>query len=525
MPNTQAFVHGEVELQNLDEDALDWVDQAKRLALLLAHPLRPTPLTIGIQGDWGSGKTTFLSFVLRNLGVKATPLAAREDSLASRLEKYSFPLVTHVPRMRRYPNVLVHLIRFDSWVFTQSEPGADYLFPIYIAQVLQDYLEETQRLPKAEVGKGLAARMAQVLQPFSGGGAAVAAAGGAAAALIPPPFGLLLAAVTAFAGHRADNQHHRDDGQGDNAPLQDHLSAELVNFKGRFESMVKVLLAPTSDQQQHLPNPAPDPYNRLFILVDDLDRVPPLTAVNITEKIKLFMDVPGCVFILASDLQVIREGLRAKLGNTITEEEGKNYLDKIVKINYHIPYVPRTKTVGIAQYYPRYANTFEDKHLLAQADGLLCVFPVVAGNPRNLKRVLNNYVFTMDLHYGPDGDANPHVAMRALAVTVLHQYNTEAARIFSRWLARQPNQSIVLQDALDLPPGPSVPQTHTLHEALRDGAQHLDVGLEDFVHSIQQLDYSVAEWQSAFTLSTLSPVAEAGRAAMSRHTGGELSRD
>ena len=53
-----AFVFNEREILDVTQDCLGWRDHAKRLAMLLALPGRPTPLTLGIQGDWGSGKSS-----------------------------------------------------------------------------------------------------------------------------------------------------------------------------------------------------------------------------------------------------------------------------------------------------------------------------------------------------------------------------------------------------------------------------------------------------------------------------------
>ncbi len=488
------FVSIDREITSPDEDILGWTPQAQRLAAFLGLPGRPTPLTLGVQGDWGSGKTSFLNLVLAHLGQGQSPVEpTKEAPLADRLLRYRFAPGDHVKALSHFPPSTIYLVRFDSWVFTQSEWPADYLFPIYVTQVIRDYLVATKQIKADGPETGLLRWMARVLPKV---GAGVAAAGGAAAGFVLPGIGIPMALLCQVAGSGIEDLAEKMGA----APPPDRLTAELVGFKPGFQTMVDGLLKPSPEQKTFLPQLRDAHYNRLLILVDDLDRVPPLTAVNITEKIKLFMDVPGCVFILAADLQVIRQGLKIKLGETITEEEGKNYLDKIVKIQYQVPQVPRDRVGEIARLHDRFANALtalQDKEG-DQVDELLLLFPAIAGNPRNLKRVLNNLAFTLDLVYGPDKKPpDGSTTLRLLALTLLHQYDAEAARNFYHWLARQPSG----QQALDT----------SLVDGLAGSLQHAeeeDEGLRDFATLAGKLGYTIHDWRGAFSLSTLTAVRE-----------------
>ena len=68
---------------------------------------------------------------------------------------------------------------------------------------------------------------------------------------------------------------------------------------------------------------------RIVVFIDDLDRIKPAIAVEILETIKLFVDVPNCVFVLALDYGVVSRGLKDKFG--IDEQElGRSFFDKII---------------------------------------------------------------------------------------------------------------------------------------------------------------------------------------------------
>jgi predicted KAP-like P-loop ATPase len=51
---------------------------------------------------------------------------------------------------------------------------------------------------------------------------------------------------------------------------------------------------------------------RLIVFVDDLDRCLPEKALEVLEAIKLFLEVPGVIFILGMDQDVIRQGIEAR---------------------------------------------------------------------------------------------------------------------------------------------------------------------------------------------------------------------
>jgi predicted KAP-like P-loop ATPase len=51
---------------------------------------------------------------------------------------------------------------------------------------------------------------------------------------------------------------------------------------------------------------------RVVVLVDDLDRCLPTNALDVLESMKLFFDLPGFVFVVALDEEVVERAIRAK---------------------------------------------------------------------------------------------------------------------------------------------------------------------------------------------------------------------
>lgn len=87
---------------------------------------------------------------------------------------------------------------------------------------------------------------------------------------------------------------------------------------------------------------------RLVVFIDDLDRCLPEKAIEVLEALKLFLDVPGCVFVLGADREVIQRGIRVKYKGFLVDSEdpvradrripitGDDYLEKIVQLPFHL---------------------------------------------------------------------------------------------------------------------------------------------------------------------------------------------
>jgi hypothetical protein len=133
--------------------------------------------------------------------------------------------------------------------------------------------------------------------------------------------------------------------------------------------------------------------SRVVVLVDDLDRCLPEAALEIFEAIKLFLDAPGCGFVVAVDREVIRNGLAVRYGSAPgaakSVADPDEYIEKTIAISYDVP---------------RLSN--DDVETLLATAGLTLAFNadhkafIARGlnrNPRRVKRFLNLLRLQMDL--------------------------------------------------------------------------------------------------------------------------------
>ena len=125
---------------------------------------------------------------------------------------------------------------------------------------------------------------------------------------------------------------------------------------------------------------------RIFVLVDDLDRCLPEAALEIFESIKLFMDAPGCGFVVAVDRDVIRRGLLVRYAGLqgaaqppfISADE---YLEKTISISYDVPRLSETDVDTLIDIVPL-SLELEVRHRELIRSGL-------GPNPRRVKRFMN----------------------------------------------------------------------------------------------------------------------------------------
>ena len=134
----------------------------------------------------------------------------------------------------------------------------------------------------------------------------------------------------------------------------------------------------------------------LVVFIDDLDRCLPERAVEVLEAIKLFLDVPGCVFFLAVDQDVIERVVRVQYASYLVGEDestgkvpiaGQSYLEKIVQLPFHLPPLEDDQIAA-----------FIDQHdplMLPDCRDILALG--LDPNPRVVKRTLNIFRLLLKL--------------------------------------------------------------------------------------------------------------------------------
>ena len=376
-------------------DYLDFNSYAETLATLIAPKETQTPLTVGIFGAWGSGKTTLMRMIESSL---------KEIEKQSGVKRFVF-------------------VRFDAWKYYKE----DALWRTMLLKVLDalrnkspnnatDKLTATiERLEESlyrdvewkEKG-GLTIDWPKLVQAGAGGALKLSFS-------FVPGLSMLVKAVEAAQSNLGAGKLAEDVSGVATAFQRDmviHHQSQLRHieqFQNEFHKLVKENFA---DQ-------------RLVIFVDDLDRCLPEKAIEVLEAIKLFLDVEGCVFILGIDEEVITRGLAARYreaGTLINGQElsfSTRYIEKLIQLPFHLPPIEAREMrsyinlLNVAWPHPDCAHVF--------AEGL-------SPNPRQIKRTINVFLLLWRLAEKRRSSLGDSVTPLRLAKVVILQ--TAHPRVF-----------------------------------------------------------------------------------------------
>ncbi len=134
-----------------------------------------------------------------------------------------------------------------------------------------------------------------------------------------------------------------------------------------------------------------------IFFIDDLDRIEPSLAVNILELLKNIFDIKHCIFILAIDYDVVVKGLKNKFGelNDKNEREFRSFFDKIIQLPFQMPvssynihdYIQEL-LLAVDYITEKEAENAKLMQSLVQFTNLS-----VGSNPRSIKRLVNTLSF------------------------------------------------------------------------------------------------------------------------------------
>ena len=157
----------------------------------------------------------------------------------------------------------------------------------------------------------------------------------------------------------------------------------LAQLKAAAQALMAEVTAPEHSKKRGV-----------IILVDDLDRIDPVLAVEILDILKNVFDFPQCIMVLAVDYNVVIKGLRPKLGELTAhnEHEFRVYFDKLIQLSFELP-------VGAYNVEQFLASALQSVGFVTAEDQrrnpeLISDLSKIAGlsvgsNPRTLKRVAN----------------------------------------------------------------------------------------------------------------------------------------
>jgi ribosomal protein L7/L12 len=144
---------------------------------------------------------------------------------------------------------------------------------------------------------------------------------------------------------------------------------------------------------------------RIAFFIDDLDRCLPDNVLQVLEALKLYFNLPGCVYILGVDRSALEHSIRHRYQTLEISET--DYLDKIVQLPFTIPPL----SLGVVR---DFVGSLLPEELRGHAE---LVASTLGDNPRQVKRFTNglalNHVLATELM---GEDYEPTILVAALVL-------------------------------------------------------------------------------------------------------------
>ena len=247
------------------------------------------PISVGVFGDWGAGKSTILELT--------------KASLETDEQEY----------------IQVH---FDAWTFQGYDDAKAALLETIASTLVKKAADDKNLSAKAIEFAGRIDKI-RLMGLLMDGGAALAGI---------PTMGGIQKIMGLFSGGD-DGELDVDDVKGavDGAKDVAKKNKGLIKDKKSFSppKEIKEFRKAYSDLLKEFDKP-------LIVYVDNLDRCSPFNAISTLEAIRLFLFLPNTAFVIAADEDMIRLAV-PEYHKGASQRHQTDYLDKLIQIPVHVP--------------------------------------------------------------------------------------------------------------------------------------------------------------------------------------------
>lgn len=258
-----------------------------------------SPSTIGLYGDWGSGKSSLMKLAQKKIEEKNTEIGDEKDSIKTLC------------------------IEFNGWLFEGYEDTKTSLCGVILdaladekrfSKEITDYAKTL--IKKIDFNKILGKSIKYGLDFFLTGG--IGALTDLTLSSVLSTIKTNVSEVQAKDLEEILNKFKKDD----------KTRTEIKNFREEFKQLL---------QKSNVEN--------VVVFIDELDRCLPDTVLEVFEAMRLFLFVEGMSFVIGADERLIQYSIKSKykevLGNNL--DIGKEYLEKVIQYPLYIPQLTRAE--------------------------------------------------------------------------------------------------------------------------------------------------------------------------------------
>lgn len=270
------------------EDYLNF-GEVSDLAVDILSTKNMLPISIGIFGNWGAGKSSLLKLI--------------ETKLEDNEQDYI-------------------VINFDAWLYQGFDDARAALLEVIATRLLEEAEGDEDLVEK---GKGLLKRV-NVFRVLG------LAAEGAALFAGVPTAGLLARGVNAIGNATDGVQDEEEYTEG---------RAIVADVKNEFDKTIKPKDSKTPPQQIHAFRKEYEEIlevldKPVIIIIDNLDRCLPVNAIHTLEAIRLFLFLKNTAFIIAADEEMIKFSVAEHFKGS-SDRHQLDYIDKLIQVPIRVP--------------------------------------------------------------------------------------------------------------------------------------------------------------------------------------------
>jgi predicted KAP-like P-loop ATPase len=276
-----------------DLDFLNFAGVAGTVAEIISQA-QGRPISIGVSGSWGAGKSSMIRLVRKALVERA----------AEELSRFVF-------------------VDFNAWLYQGYDDARAALMEVIASALAKEAESRKTGVDKAKVFlqrvKWL--RLAKVA------GAVVAAGAGVPPLALAGEFvdflkGLGTGETSKDAVGKVDDVGEKVGKAAEGGFLDpkqpSSLPEAIQELRDSFEATLKALGV------------------TLIVLIDDLDRCLPETTVSTLEAMRLFLFLKNAAFVIAADTEMIKHAVRRHFDG-VNDDLVTNYFDKLIQVPIRVP--------------------------------------------------------------------------------------------------------------------------------------------------------------------------------------------
>ena len=411
------------------DDLLGYQVHADVLRDVVLDP-KMLPISIGVFGDWGSGKSSLMLLMQESIEKWRT-----ETEEANKLEGAA------------KKNARVLQIMFNSWQFEDYEDTKLTLIETILSGVIKDIEDHIDVFEKAD------ACLSKVKYLKLG----VVVLKNLARKIVSKEIWELLPNKEEWKEISKEDQ---------DLLLEEVKEANSSNFIKRFRDDFTHIIAGGG-------------YRSVVVYIDDLDRCSPERIIQCLEAVKLFVNVDKTAFVIGADQRIIEHAIHERyktpLQQTTISSPYSDYLEKLIQLPYKLPklsYSEQETYVTLLlcskmeneNLFPTIHKKYlefrkKDKHSKYALDkiqkdnpkvnfgttkGYLSIIPIMAsflnGNPRQLKRFLNTFDIRRRMAaVAGFREIDPEILVKLMVL----EYNSQLRQYIDDLYARQKDTGFV----------------------------------------------------------------------------------